>query len=73
LAGLLTDMANKAHLHTNDWHRTVFINATGVSATDFDLDETKVGPLVDNGRHGVDNYFNWFTALPPAPVPLNRV
>lgn len=73
LAGLLTDMANKAHLHANDWHRTIFIDATGVGATDFDLAEAKVRQLVENGRRGVDDYFKWFTALPPAPVPLNRV
>jgi NTE family protein len=50
LLGFMMDMPNKAHLHKNDWHRTVFIDAGGVSATEFDLAEDKVKMLIESGR-----------------------
>jgi len=60
LVGFLTDMANKAHLHENDWHRTVFIDALGVKTTDFNLSTEKVDELVKSGEQGTKAYFKWF-------------
>jgi len=71
LVGCITEMANKTHLHQNDWHRTVFIDAGGVKTTEFNLPREKVGQLVINGRQGAEAYFQWFDD--PAQQPLNRV
>ncbi|HXK95334.1 MAG TPA: hypothetical protein PKV38_16785, partial [bacterium] len=66
-----TEMANKSHLHQNDWHRTVFIDAGGVKTTEFNLPREKVDQLVENGRQGTEAYFQWFED--PNQQPLNRV
>jgi NTE family protein len=71
LVGFMMDTANKAHLHENDWHRTVFIDAGGVRTTDFDLPDSKVNMLIDNGRNGARAYLDWFNN--PDSKPLNRV
>ena len=59
LGGFILEMANKAHLHKNDWKRTVFIDTLGVKATDFDLPKEKIQGLIEQGRKGVKDYFEW--------------
>lgn len=71
LIGFMTDMANKVHLHQNDWHRTVFIDARGVRTTDFDLPNKKVAELIESGEQGIKEYFEWFENEKESP--LNRV
>lgn len=71
LIGFILDMANKAHLHTNDWHRTVFIDALGVETTDFALSDKQVADLVDSGVKCTRDYLTWFNN--PENKPLNRV
>jgi NTE family protein len=74
LLGFIMDMANKAHLHKNDWHRTVFIDAGGVRATEFDLSDKQVDMLVDNGKEGAQEYLRWFNEpKPEEDIPINRV
>jgi NTE family protein len=73
LVGYMGDMANKLHLHTNDWHRTVAIDAAGVRTTDFDLPDARVTLLTDNGRAGATEYLQWFNDPNANPAPLNRV
>jgi NTE family protein len=71
LVGFMMDTANKAHLHQNDWHRTIFIDAGGVRSTQFDLSDEKVTMLVKNGEEGARTYFKWFND--PKQKPMNRV
>ena len=71
LVGYMGDMANKMHLHDNDWHRTVAIDAAGVRSTEFDLSDQKVAALVANGRQSAGDYFKWFDD--PGAQPLNRI
>lgn len=73
LVGFMNEMANKLHLHTNDWHRTVAIDAAGVGATEFDLSDDKVKTLIENGRAFTKKYFDWFNDPDANPVPVNRV
>lgn len=73
LVGYMGDMANKMHLHKNDWDRTVFIDAGGVKTTEFDLADDKVRLLVANGKQGAEAYLNWFNDPNAAPPPLNRI
>ncbi len=58
--GFMTDIANKAHLQENDWHRTVFIDAKGVKTTDFGLSENRIEELIQSGENGAKEYFQWF-------------
>ena len=71
LVGFVLDMASKVHLHKNDWHRTVFIDAAGVGTTDFDLPDSKVQVLVENGKKGMEEYLTWFRD--GQETPANRV
>ena len=72
LVGFMGDMANKMHLHTNDWHRTIAIDAGGVRTTEFDLSDQKVNMLVENGCKGTEAYFKWFEGANSEPPPVNR-
>jgi len=49
-----------AHLHSDDWSRTVYIDTLGVSTTDFDLPDSKKKALVQSGRKGTLAYFEWY-------------
>ena len=71
LVGYVSDMANRVHLHSNDWDRTIFIDASGVGTTEFGLSDAKTQMLIDNGRRGVIEYFRWFED--PNAGPINRV
>jgi NTE family protein len=70
LMSFMIDTANKMHLHANDWHRTVFIDAKGVKATDFKLSREKVAELVESGRESGTRYLKWFED--PHENPINR-
>lgn len=59
LLGFLLDSANKRHLSSRDWNRTIFIDTAGVKTTDFDLPDNLIQKLIENGKKGVENYFNW--------------
>jgi NTE family protein len=59
LINFMMEMANKKHLHQNDWNRTVFIDTLDVKTTDFKLSPVKINDLIISGRTGVTNYFNW--------------
>jgi NTE family protein len=73
LVGYMGDMANKMHLHKNDWDRTILLDAGGVKTTEFDLSVDKVAMLVQNGRDGATKYFQWFNNPGSTPPPLNRI
>jgi len=71
LVGFMLETANDAHLHENDWHRSVFIDAKGVRATDFNLSDEQVAMLIQSGRDGAEGYLSWFDD--GNPPPLNKV
>lgn len=60
LLNFIMETAGKVHLHGNDWHRTVYIDAKGIRTTDFDLTKDDMDMLVQSGRDGAINYFKWF-------------
>ncbi|MEZ7198528.1 patatin-like phospholipase family protein [Pseudodesulfovibrio karagichevae] len=72
ILNFMLDMANKAHLHQNDWHRTVFIDALDVKTCDFDLSRAKVDELVQSGEKCANKYFDWFDAATPGEA-LNKI
>ncbi len=60
LATFVRSVANKLHLHKNDWARTVFIDVgPTIGFTDFGLSEADKDFLVQAGRDGVQRYFSW--------------
>jgi NTE family protein len=63
---------NNQHLHTDDWHRTVYIDTIGVGTTDFDLDDKMKKRLVEEGSKGTKRYFEWYDKLDPEDMPLNH-
>ena len=73
LISYMGDMANRLHLHKNDWDRTIFIDASGVGTTEFGLSDAKTQMLINNGRSGVVDYFKWFEDPKADPPPINRV
>lgn len=73
LVGFMNDTANKLHLKDADWHRTIALDAAGVSGTDFSLSNDKVKQLMTNGTAGAETYFEWFNDPARAPAPVNRV
>lgn len=59
LITFMRSMASKLHVQKDDWNRTIAIDTTGVGITEFDLDQSKIDTLIDNGGKGVDSYFDW--------------
>ncbi|MCB1951910.1 MAG: patatin-like phospholipase family protein [Zoogloeaceae bacterium] len=49
-----------AHLHSDDWARTVYIDTIGVRTTDFDLSEKKKKDLIKSGKDGATKYLDWY-------------
>ncbi len=71
LMGYVLEMANSAHLHKDDWARTIFIDTGGVRATQFGLSNAEIAMLRQNGADGVTAYLQWFNN--PNEQPYNRV
>ena len=60
LAAFIRAVANKSHLHKNDWSRTVFVDVgEDIGFTDFDLDEKDQAFLVQAGIDGVKAFLEW--------------
>ena len=55
----LMEMANMAHLENYDWERSILIDSLDVKATDFDKVKQKAQELIESGKKGVKDYFNW--------------
>jgi len=62
-----------AHLHSDDWQRTIYIDTIGVSTTDFGITQKKRDALVESGRTWTKKYFDWFDKAKGDKEPVNRV
>jgi NTE family protein len=71
MIGLMTDVTTNNFLNLPDWQRTIFIEAHGVRATDFDLPEEKLEKLVKSGEDAAREYIGWFQSRDNTP--LNRI
>lgn len=71
LINALMTVQENQHLHTDDWHRTIYINTLDVGTTDFSLTEEKKNALIQQGIKGVNEYFEWFNK--PTESPENRI
>ncbi len=59
LVNFMSEMANKTHLHTNDWNRTVFIDIGQIQTTQFNLSTDEINDLVQHGKNYTAKYFEW--------------
>ncbi len=66
------NVQSNQHLHSDDWHRTVYIDTVGVETTDFDISDEKKAALVKQGVIGTETYFDWYDKADPADMPINR-
>lgn len=62
-----------AHLHSDDWQRSIYIDTLNVSTTDFGLSPKKKEALVASGRKCTEAYFKWFESAKGAEAPANRI
>ncbi len=56
------------HLHSDDWHRTVYIDTLGVGTTDFDLSDKLKQELVASGRDNTRQYLDWYNDTETDPA-----
>lgn len=49
------------HLHSDDWHRTIYIDTLGVDTTDFDLSDSRKKELVASGKKATEDYLEWWS------------
>ncbi|MCK5393128.1 MAG: patatin-like phospholipase family protein [Candidatus Omnitrophica bacterium] len=64
LIGTLMKHQLNTHLHSDDWQRTIYINASIAKTTEFDLSDEKKEALVEAGRNGIKRYFEWYDNNP---------
>ena len=70
LVGTILNIQNSMHLHSDDWHRTIYIDTVGVKTTDFGLSDDRKNDLLTSGRDCTTAYFAWYDD--PRNQPTNR-
>ena len=68
----LLNVQSNAHLHSDDWQRTIYIDTLGIGATDFSLSDAQKRRLLRAGRDGVSRYFDWYDDPASRPLPFNH-
>ena len=56
----MQEVQSNAHLHSDDWQRTIYIDTLGVDGTQLDLSDEMKEKLIESGRKGVVEYFKWY-------------
>ena len=67
LVGTMMESQANSHLHSDDWHRTIYIDTLGVKTTEFNLSEGKKKKLEDSGAKGAAAYFKWYNSTESDP------
>ena len=60
LVSTMMESQGNLHLHSDDWHRTVYIDTLGVKTTEFGLSDAKKQKLEESGKKGTNTYFKWY-------------
>jgi NTE family protein len=69
----LLNAQNNQHLHSDDWHRTVYINTLDVKTTDFGIKKKDKERLIEQGKVGTEKYFDWYEGRTLSlELPVNR-
>jgi len=72
LVRAVMSVQDNQHLHSDDWQRTIYIDSLGVRSTDFNLDPEKKAELVEQGRIGVREFFDWYDKETGKDAPVSR-
>ncbi len=78
LVKTIMDAQGNQHLHTDDWHRTIYIDTLGIGTTEFDLEIADKEALIESGHKGANIYFDWYDreskkgVNPPKNMPRNE-
>lgn len=73
LVSAATSVQEHQHLHSDDWHRTIYIDTLEVKTTDFDMNPEVKKTLVEQGTDGAEKYFSWFENPDADPRPINKI
>jgi len=60
LIATIIESQGNSHLHSDDWHRTVYIDTLYVGTTDFDIEDEKKEALKQSGIQAAEKYFQWY-------------
>lgn len=60
LVDIYMESQQNQHLHSDDWHRTIYINTLHVKTTEFHLSDEKKNALIQSGRECAERYFEWY-------------
>ncbi|NNG01526.1 MAG: patatin-like phospholipase family protein [Desulfobacteraceae bacterium] len=67
LVSTMIERQSNTHLHSDDWHRTIYIDSMGVKTTEFDLSDKKKKKLEASGVKGAAAYFKWYNSQESDP------
>lgn len=56
----IPDAQNNQHLHSDDWHRTIYIDTLGVKTTEFDLSDGRKNDSIKSGSDATTQYLKWW-------------
>ncbi|AJQ27908.1 patatin-like phospholipase family protein [Pelosinus fermentans] len=70
LVDVYMESQQNQHLHSDDWHRTIYINTLHVKTIEFHLSDEKKNALIQSGRECAERYFEWYDD--PANTVHNR-
>lgn len=70
LVATILESQQNQHLHSADWHRTIYIDTQGIRTMDFGIGSTEIEKMVKSGRENTLKYFAWYDNLDSKP--LNR-
>ena len=68
----IMNVQNNAHLHSDDWQRTIYVDTLGVGTTDFELSDTRKRQLIRSGADAVNTYFDWYDKTRGKDLPNNH-
>lgn len=68
LVETILDAQLNTHLHSDDWHRTIYIDTLGVKTTEFDLSDERKQALMESGRNATIQYLKWWNDLSHDPA-----
>ncbi|BBB92188.1 MAG TPA: patatin-like phospholipase family protein [Methylomusa anaerophila] len=67
LIDTILECQENQHLHSDDWHRTIYIDTLGVKAMDFGIDNNTKQALINSGRENTIKYLKWFDSTESTP------
>jgi len=72
LISTIYNIQSSIHLHSDDWHRTIYIDTLDVETLSFMIKKSKKKELADSGKKCTEEYLKWLNDPKADPVPANR-